>query len=42
MKCDVGVRDGRICAIGNAGNPDIQEGITEGLAIGAVHRDHCR
>jgi urease subunit alpha len=33
-KADVGVRDGRICAIGKAGNPDIQDGITEGLSIG--------
>ena len=33
-KADVGVRDGRICAIGKAGNPDIQDGVTAGLAIG--------
>ncbi|MCB1021765.1 MAG: urease subunit alpha, partial [Acidobacteria bacterium] len=33
-KADVGVRDGRISAIGKAGNPDIQSGVTEGLAIG--------
>jgi urease subunit alpha len=35
VKADVGVRDGRISAIGKAGNPDIQDGITPGLAIGA-------
>ncbi len=35
VKADVGVRDGRICAIGKAGNPDVQDGITPGLAIGA-------
>jgi urease subunit alpha len=34
LKADVGVRDGRICAIGKAGNPDVQDGITAGLAIG--------
>lgn len=34
-KADVGIRDGRISAIGKAGNPDTQEGVSEGLAIGA-------
>jgi urease subunit alpha len=34
VKADVGVRDGRIAAIGKAGNPDVQEGVTPGLAIG--------
>jgi urease subunit alpha len=34
VKADVGVRDGRISAIGKAGNPDVQDGITPGLAIG--------
>ena len=34
VKADVGVRDGRIVAIGKAGNPDIQDGVTPGLAIG--------
>jgi urease subunit alpha len=34
VKADVGVRDGRICAIGKAGNPDVQDGVTDGLAIG--------
>jgi urease subunit alpha len=33
-KADIGVRDGRISAIGKAGNPDIQSGVTPGLAIG--------
>jgi len=28
VKADVGLRDGRICAIGKAGNPDTQEGVT--------------
>jgi urease subunit alpha len=34
VKADVGVRDGRICAIGKAGNPDIQDGVAAGLEIG--------
>ena len=34
VKADVGVRDGRISAIGKAGNPDIQDGVTAGLEIG--------
>jgi urease subunit alpha len=34
VKADVGVRDGRICAIGKAGNPDVQDGVTAGLEIG--------
>lgn len=34
VKADVGVRDGRIVAIGKAGNPDVQEGVTAGLEIG--------
>lgn len=33
-KADVGVRDGKISAVGKAGNPDIQDGITPGLEIG--------
>ncbi len=35
VKADVGVRDGRIAAIGKAGNPDIQDNVTPGLEIGA-------
>src|SRR3954462_3260693 len=27
VKADVGIRDGRICGIGKAGNPDIQLGV---------------
>jgi urease subunit alpha len=34
-KADVGVRDGRISAIGKAGNPDVMDGVTSGMAIGA-------
>src|ERR1700758_219189 len=34
VKADVGVRDGRITAIGKAGNPDIMDGVHPGLVIG--------
>jgi urease alpha subunit len=34
-KADVGIRDGRISAIGKAGNPGIMDGVTAGLEIGA-------
>jgi urease subunit alpha len=34
VKADVGIRDGRIAAIGKAGNPDVQDGVTPGLSIG--------
>src|SRR5690606_19828057 len=33
VKADVGIKDGRIAAIGKAGNPDIQPGVD--IAIGA-------
>ena len=34
FKADIGVRDGRIAAIGKAGNPDVMDGVTPGLVIG--------
>jgi len=34
FKADVGVRDGRISALGRAGNPDIVDGVHPGLRIG--------
>ncbi|ADC89355.1 urease, alpha subunit [Thermocrinis albus DSM 14484] len=34
VKADVGIRDGKIVAIGKAGNPNIQDGVTPGLEIG--------
>ena len=34
IKADVGVRDGRICGIGKAGNPDTMDGIDPALVIG--------
>jgi urease subunit alpha len=34
VKADIGVRDGRITAIGKAGNPDIMDGVHPDLIIG--------
>ena len=34
IKADVGVRDGRIVALGKAGNPDTMDGVDPGLVIG--------
>jgi urease subunit alpha len=34
IKADVGVRDGRIVALGKAGNPDIMDGVHPALVIG--------
>ena len=34
VRCDVGIRGGRIVALGKAGNPDISEGIDPALRIG--------
>jgi urease subunit alpha len=35
-KADVGIRDGRISAIGKAGNPGVMDAVTPGLEIGAT------
>jgi len=35
VKADIGIRDGRIAAVGKAGNPDVMEGVTAGMTIGA-------
>jgi len=35
IKADVGIRDGRIVGIGKAGNPDITDGVTPGMIVGA-------
>ena len=35
VKADIGVRDGKICGIGKAGNPDIMGGVTPGMVVGA-------
>ena len=34
IKADVGIRDGRIIAVGKAGNSDTMDGVTDGLEIG--------
>ena len=34
IKGDVGIRDGRIVAVGKAGNPDVMDAVTPGLEIG--------
>ncbi|MCK0174065.1 urease subunit alpha [Mycolicibacterium sp. F2034L] len=34
IKADIGIRDGRIAAIGKAGNPDIMDGVHPDLVIG--------
>jgi hypothetical protein len=35
-KADVGIKSGRIAAIGKAGNPDVMAGVTEGMIVGAT------
>lgn len=35
FKADIGIRDGKIAGIGKAGNPDIMDGVTKGMTIGA-------
>lgn len=35
VKADIGIKDGKIKAIGKAGNPDIMDGVTEGMTVGA-------
>jgi urease subunit alpha len=34
IKADIGIRDGRIVALGKAGNPDTMDGVHPGLVIG--------
>lgn len=34
VKADIGIRDGRIAAIGKAGNSDLMDGVTQGMEIG--------
>jgi len=40
IKADIGVKDGRIVAIGKAGNPDTMDGISENMVIGASTEVH--
>lgn len=35
VKADIGIKDGKICGIGKAGNPAIMDGVDENLVIGA-------
>lgn len=35
VKADIGIRGGRIVAVGKAGNPDIMNGVTPGMVVGA-------
>ncbi|MGN0182124.1 MAG: urease subunit alpha [Candidatus Ornithomonoglobus sp.] len=34
-KADVGIKDGKICGIGRAGNPDIMDNVTPSLVVGS-------
>ena len=40
VKGDVGIKDGKIVAVGKAGNPDVQDGVTPGMVIGASTEVH--
>ena len=35
VKADIGIKDGRIAGIGKAGNPQIMDGVTPGMVVGA-------
>ncbi|MGD0839838.1 MAG: urease subunit alpha [Candidatus Acidiferrales bacterium] len=35
VKADIGIRGGRIVGIGKAGNPDLMDGVTPGMVVGA-------
>jgi urease subunit alpha len=35
VKCDIGIKDGRIVGLGKAGNPQIMDGVTPGMVVGA-------
>ncbi|GAK07720.1 LOW QUALITY PROTEIN: urease alpha subunit [Geomicrobium sp. JCM 19038] len=36
VKADIGVKDGRIVGIGKAGNPDVMDGVTDNMVVGAA------
>ena len=42
VKADVGIRDGRIVALGKAGNPDMMDGVDPGAGDRPVDGDHRR
>ncbi len=35
FKCDIGIKDGMIVGLGKAGNPDVMDGVTPGMVVGA-------
>lgn len=35
IKADIGIKNGKIAGIGKAGNPDVMDGVTDGMTIGA-------
>ena len=35
VKADIGIKDGRIAGIGQAGNPDVQDGVNPNMVVGA-------
>lgn len=35
LKADIGVKNGKIAGIGKAGNPDIMDGVTDGMVVGS-------
>ena len=42
VKADIGIRDGRIVAVGKAGNPDLMAGVTPGMIDRRGHRGDRR
>jgi urease subunit alpha len=40
VKADIGIKDGKIVGIGKAGNPDMMDGVDEGMVIGASTEVH--
>ncbi len=41
FKADIGIKNGRIKGVGKAGNPHIQQGVTEGMIIGTITEVMC-
>ena len=35
-QCDIGIRAGRIAGLGKAGNPDVMDGVTDGMVVRGV------
>lgn len=40
VKADIGIRDGKIVAVGQSGNPDTMDGVHPGMIIGAATEVH--